>query len=196
MVSLNDLKFNMDDLLGSLDKKMQASVEYYRSELSQIRTGKATPALVDNIIVEAYGGTAKLKIMELATISTEGPTTLIITPYDNATLPEIQKAITASPLGLSSSVQGPLIRVSIPPLSEEQRRSYVKLVGQKVEAAKEQLRVSRDDARRLVKANFEAKTLTEDDRHNMEKNIDESVKKYTDGLETMKQKKQEEIMNL
>lgn len=186
----------MDDLLGSLDKKMQASVEYYRSELSQIRTGKATPALVDNIIVEAYGGTAKLKIMELATISTEGPTTLIITPYDNATLPEIQKAITASPLGLSSSVQGPLIRVSIPPLSEEQRRSYVKLVGQKVEAAKEQLRVSRDDARRLVKANFEAKTLTEDDRHNMEKNIDESVKKYTDGLETMKQKKQEEIMNL
>ncbi len=186
----------MNDLSPELESKLVKITDYCREGLTQIRTGHASPALIEGIIVEAYDGTAKLKVLELATISTEGSSNLVVTPFDGSVLPEIQKAISNSPLGLSSSVQGPLIRVSIPPLSEEQRERYVKLASQKVEEGKEQMRTSRDESRRQIKASFENKQMSEDERHSIEKNVDELVKKYSDSLEEMKKKKQAEIMNI
>src|SRR5581483_2939376 len=107
--------------------------------------GRANAGLVEDIMVNAYGGSARLKILELATIHVSDPQTIVITPFDHAVLNEIQNAITQSSAGLSPAVDGQLIRVSIPPLTEERRKDFVKLIHQKAEQGKVMIRQIRHE---------------------------------------------------
>ncbi|MCS6956487.1 MAG: ribosome-recycling factor, partial [Patescibacteria group bacterium] len=108
------------DFVQEFKQKSQKIIDSLKEDLKSIRTGKANPSLVENLIIETYSGTTKLKLMELSTITTEGPTTLIVIPFDPSTIQDIEKAILKSPLGLSPSVQGTKIILKIPPLSTEQ----------------------------------------------------------------------------
>ncbi len=168
-------------------------IENLKEELKSVRTGRATPSLVENLIIEAYGGSTKLRLLELASIATEGPSALSITPYDSNILGDIEKSLLKSPLGISPIVQGNGIILRIPALSQEQREKFIKLVGQKVEERKGMIRNLRDNARKNIKASFGTKTITEDDKYRMEKDADTASQKIMEEIEEMRKRKETEI---
>lgn len=181
------------DSIQEFKSKSQKAIDFLKEDLKTIRTGRATPALVENLVIETYGGSTKLRMVELATIVTEGPSALIISPFDPSTIQDIEKAILKSPLGMSPLTQGSKIILKIPPLSEEQREKYIKLAGSKVEEKKVQIRAARDDARRVLKDQFEKKEITEDEKFRVEKEIDSLSSKSMEEIETIRDKKEQEI---
>jgi ribosome recycling factor len=181
------------DTVQEFKSKSQKAVEFLKEELKSIRTGRATPSLVEDLVVDAYGGTTHLRLLELATIVTEGPSALTITPFDPSTLQDIERAILKSPLGMSPITQGTRIILKIPPLSEEQREKFIKLAGSKVEEKKVQVRAARDDSRRSLKDKFEKKEITEDEKFRIEKEIDASSTKFMEEIEVIRDKKELEI---
>lgn len=182
----------MDPLI-ILKQLSQKIIENLKDDLKTIRTGRASSSLVENIIVEAYGGQSKLKLLEVASILTEGPTTVVIAPYDPSVTQDIEKAILKSPLGISPATQGNRILLKIPPLSTEQREKYIKLVHQKVEERKGMIRNIRDGARKTIKLSFEKKEITEDNKFKMEKDVDTATQTFMSEIETLKEKKESEI---
>jgi len=164
-----------------------------KEDLKSIRTGRANPALIENLIVETYGGQTKLRLLELASIVTEGPTSLIVQPFDPSTIVDIEKAILKSPLGLSPAVQGNRIIIRIPALSQEQREKMIKLIGQKIEEKKVIIRNLRDEERKTIKNDLEKKNITEDDKFRLEKEIDNLTQEYTANIQTIRENKEEEI---
>jgi len=181
------------DPISIFKQNSQKVIEDLKEDLKSIRTGRATPSLVENIIVEAYGGQTKLRMLELATITTEGPSALSIIPYDPSIISDLEKAILKSPLGISPSNQGNKIVLKIPSLSEEQREKFIKLVGQKVEEKKNIIRNLRDNARKSIKTSFENKETTEDEKFHQEKEIDTTIHKITEEIEKIREKKETEI---
>ncbi len=172
------------------------AVAHLKEDLKSIRTGHATPALVENIAVTTYGGSTTLRLMEIASLTTEGPSTIIIQPFDQSTIADIEKAFTKSALGLSPVLQGSRLIVKIPPLSQEQREKFTKLAGQKVEEHKLSVRGARDDARRTLKTQFEKKEITEDVRYRYEKDIDTATQHAMDQMQTIRESKEKEIMTI
>lgn len=187
---------DIDSVYSEFKSKSQKTIQYVTDELRQIRTGKASPALVENLKVTTYGGTTTLTLRELASISTDGSTTIIIDPFDASVTQDIEKAIQSSSLNMSPAVDGKIIRISIPPLDEEQRIKFTKLAGEKVEEGKIQIRQHRDGARKQIKTLEDNKSITEDDKFRSEKEIDTFTKQFTDELDELKEKKSKEIMSI
>ncbi|MBW7960699.1 ribosome recycling factor [Patescibacteria group bacterium] len=185
MPSITDYKTKCQNVIASL-----------KEDLKSIRTGRATPSLIENIVVEAYGGSTKLRLTELATITTEGPTALVIAPFDPSILSDIEKAILKSPLGLSPAVQGNRIIIKIPPLSTEQREKFIKIASSKVEEKRNQLRGLRDEVRKSIKASFEKKEISEDEKYRFEKEVDTVSQQQMAEIETIKEKKEAEIIQV
>lgn len=186
----------MDDTLNNYQVSAQKSLNHIREELKSIRTGKAHPSLVENLIVDAYGGQSKLKLMELSTIMADSASSLVITPYDQSTVQDIEKAVLKSPLGISPIVSGNKISLRFPALSEEQRLKLLKVVSQAVEEEKHVVRNHRDEARRKIKNLFESKEITEDEKFRLEKEIDLASQKIMDELYSIKEKKEKELMEI
>src|SRR5205085_10037483 len=140
-----------DDILLDAEMAMEKSVDYMSHEFSGVRTGKASPGLVENVDVEAYGSTMKLK--QLALITTPEPRLLVVQPFDASTVRDIEKALKESKIGIQPLVDGKIIRLPIPDLSEERRRDLVKSLKQMAEEARVRVRSSRrtalDDAKTL-----------------------------------------------
>lgn len=186
----------LDKILTEFINEANLAIDRLKKELGTIRTGKASPSLLDNIIVDAYGGQTRLKINELASVNIEGPTTLVINPYDPTVIADIEKAILKSPLHLTPQVKGKAIYLFLPPLSEEQRNNLQKLVSMKIEETKQTLRNFRDNVRKRVKKMFEEKQISEDQRFHFENSIDQEIKKYQETIESLKEKKINELKNL
>ncbi len=172
------------------------TIENLKEDLKSIRTGRATPSLVENLGIEAYGGSTKLRLLELASITTEGPSALSITPYDSSIITDIEKSLFKSPLGISPAVQGNRIILRIPPLSQEQREKFIKLVSQKIEEHKGIIRNLRDNARKDIKTSFETKMITEDDKFRMEKETDAVSQKIMGEIEQLRSKKEADIREI
>ena len=181
-------------VLTEFKSRLAKSVEFTTHELRQIRTGQVSPAMVEDLSVTTYGGSTTMRLTELASISTEGPITLVVSPFDVSTVQDIERAIQASPMGLQARVDGKIIRITTPPLTQEQREKFVKLANAKVEEGKIHMRGHRDDARKDLKALFDAKEISEDDKFRTEKEIDATTKEYTDSLDELRKKKQDDIM--
>jgi ribosome recycling factor len=165
-----------DEILLETEAAMEKGFEYMQHEFAAVRTGKASPALVENIDVEAYGSSMKLK--QLALITTPEPRLLVIQPFDGSTTKDIEKAIKESRLGINPAVDGKIIRLPIPALSEERRKDLVKGIKQMAEESRVRVRSSRRDGiDGLKKAQKDGK-ITEDDLSNYEKEI----QKLTDGF--------------
>ncbi|MBI1863022.1 ribosome recycling factor [Candidatus Microgenomates bacterium] len=186
----------MHPITQEFKQHAQKSVEMLKEDLKTIRTGRATPALVENLPVTTYGGTTTLKLREIATITTEGATLIVIVPFDPATNQDIEKGIMNSAVGLSPASQGTRILVKVPPLDEEQRQKYAKLAGQMVEEKRISVRGNRDDARRKIKQQVDAKTLTEDDKFRLEKEIDDITQKINEEMQSVKEAKEKDIMSV
>lgn len=177
-------------------RELEEIVKSTREELASVRTGKVSPSLVENLTVDAYQGQSKLKLMELASISTTDASTLLVSPYDRAVIQDIEKAILDSPLGLSPRVKEDKIYIEVPPLTAEQRQKFLKVISQKVEEGRETLRFARGEIRKKVKTTFDDKEMTEDNKYRIEKEIDKAAKEYQDKLENLKEKKEAEIKSI
>lgn len=185
--------YMQQDVLNKFNSHSKEAVERFKEEIRSIRTGRATPGLVENIVVETYGGQTKLKLLELASITTEGNAILVIQPFDPSTVSDINKAILQSPLSMVPQINGSQIKINIPPLSEEQRLKMIKMVGQMIEEKRNIIRNYRDESRKNIKNKFQAKEVTEDEKYRLEKELDEDSKKYFDEINDLREKKEKEI---
>ena len=171
-------------------------MEVIKTDLSTLRVGKASPSLVENIVVNAYSGTQKLKVVELAQISTTDSQTIVITPYDNSIIGEIQKSILESNTGFNPVIDGQLIRISIPPLSEERRQQLVSLVHTKLEGGKIQIRQVRHEIMNDIKKQFSDKTISEDDVMHLEKEVQKLTDDTIAEIEALGKRKEEELLQI
>ena len=183
-----------DETLLETEAAMEKGVEYMTHEFAAVRTGKASPAIVENIDVEAYGVTMKLK--QLALITTPEPRLLVIQPFDGSTTKDIEKAIKESKIGINPVVDGKIIRLPIPALSEERRKDLVKSIKQMAEESRVRVRSARRDSLDAIKKSEKDGTTSEDVRASFEKEIqkltDSFVKKIDDALAA----KETEIMKV
>lgn len=175
------------------ETSMEKTVDFLRNELKSVRTGRAAPGLVENLNVEYYGSPTPLK--SLATIATPEPAMIVIKPFDAAALKDIEKAIKTSELSLAPVMDGKMIRLNIPPLSEERRKQIVGQVKQLGEKAKVSVRNIRRDANKQLDDEQKAKTITEDDCKKGKENIDTITKKFIVQIDEVVKNKSEEIMN-
>jgi len=155
---------------------MGKTVEALKKDLATVRTGRATPALVDSIKVEYYGAPTPLK--QIATISAPEARLLVIQPWDNSTIGEINKAIQKSDLGLNPSSDGNLIRLSIPQLSEERRKELVKVVHKKTEDGRVALRNIRRDALEMLRELEREKEISQDEQKRAQERLQEITDKF------------------
>ena len=181
--------FSMDykTLINEKKKNFDAVFEFTKSEVTTIRTGRAHSSMVEDLAVDYMG--SKLRVKELATISTPEPRVIFIQPWDKGAIPFIEKAIKDSPLGLNPMSDSNGVRLTIPPLTEERRREFIKLLHQKAEEARIKSRQIREDILKKVQNAVREKTAREDDLRNakneLQKVIDDLNKKI-DELVTKK----------
>lgn len=176
--------------------KMQKVVDSVQSDISGIRTGRATPSLVENIMVPAYGGTQMLRVLEVASITAPDTQMLVISPWDKSIIGDIRKGILEANMGMNPSIDGEVIRISFPPLTTEDREKYVKLLSQKLENGKVMIRSVRADEMHDIKKHLEAKELTEDDAKDFEKKAQDTTDLYIAKIETMGETKKQELLTI
>lgn len=181
-----------EEILFDAEERMDKAISVFRDELRGLRTGRATPALVDTLKVEYYGSPTPLK--QLAQISTPDPQQIVIRPYDAGCLKEIEKAIRSSDLGMSPNNDGKMIRLQVPPMSGEQRQKMVARIKKSSEDAKVSCRNIRRDANKSLDQAEKAKTLTEDDLDKAKEDVQELLKKFEDQITEMGDKKSKEVM--
>lgn len=174
-------------------QKMQHSLEALREDLTSVRTGRATSALVENIVVKAYGGAQSLKVMELSSITVPDPQSIVIEPWDKSIIGDIRKGIEAANVGLNPSIDGERIRLVIPPMTTEDREKYVKLLKQKLENARIMVRQIRGDAKKEID---DSEDLSEDQKFAQEKRLQEITDDFIKQIEEMGKKKEEELRTI
>ena len=175
---------------------MQSALNVVVTDISGIRTGRAAPSIVENIVVPAYGGTQRLRIMELATISAPDPTQIVISPWDKSIIGDIRKGIMEANVGLNPSIDGEIIRISVPSLTTEDRDKYVKILSAKLEGGRVMIRQIRADVMHEIKKKFESKEITEDEKFGQEKRLQELTDQFIDRIEEVGEKKKAELLQI
>ena len=183
-----------DSFFKDVESKMQKCVDATRAEFAAIRTGRATPALLDRLHVDAYGQSVPLK--QVAGIATPDARTLVITAYDKGVVGEIRKAIEKSDLGMSPNVDGTTIRMSVPPLNEERRRDLVKVIKKKSEDGKIALRNVRHKAHDDIKGQLKSSTITEDESKRMQEHLQKLTDQYSKDIDVLVVTKEKEVMEV
>ncbi|UCF81162.1 MAG: ribosome recycling factor [Acidobacteriota bacterium] len=182
----------LDKLLDEAPKRMDKSVKVAADEMKVIRTGQASVSILDGITVEAYG--AKVPLNQLAGLAAPDPSLLTVKPYDRSIIGDIQRALQKSELELNPSNDGEIIRLPIPPLSEERRKALVKRVGEIMEQGKTALRNIRREANDAVKALQKEKKISEDQMHTSLNEIQEMLDERVKKLEEIHEAKEKEIL--
>jgi ribosome recycling factor len=183
-----------DDILLEAEMAMEKSVDFMVHEFAAVRTGKASPALVENVDVQAYGSAMKLK--QLALITTPEPRLLVVQPFDAGTVRDIEKALNESRIGITPSVDGKIIRLPIPELSEERRKDLVRSLGKMAEEARVRVRANRraalDEAKKLKAAGG----LTEDGMRDTESEVQKLTDRFVKSIDDHLARKEAEIMKV
>ncbi len=183
----------MNDLLTLFNQYAEKIIANLNQELRSFRTSRASSGLIENIEIEAYPGQPKLKLYELATITNDGPSILVISPFDPSVIKAIEKELQKTNLGATPQTQANRIILRLPPLSSEQRQQYLKLLNQIIEKQKNNLRNYRDEIRKKIRLSFQDKQLTEDEKFRLEKEINEKIVEFSEQIQSIKLKKEEEI---
>ncbi len=184
----------LDDLLLEAEDKMIKTEQVVVNEFAGVRTGKASSALVENVLVEVYG--SQMRIRELAGITTPEPRTLAIQPWDANSLHPIEKAIQKSNLGLTPSIQGRVIRIFFPELSQERRQEFVKIVRKMAEDGRVAIRHVRRDTMDQLKKHGHDSGITEDDEKQAEKELQKLTDDYVGKIDVHLATKEKEIMTV
>jgi ribosome recycling factor len=181
----------IDDLLKETEARMKKTVEVLQGDLATIRTGRASPALIEKLRVDYYGTPTPLN--QLAAISVPEPRLMIVRPYDPTSLSEIDRAILKSDLGLTPVNDGKLIRLPIPRLTEERRQELVRVVGRRVEEARVAIRNCRRDALRDLREMEKEKLVSEDEHYRGREDMQKLTDKYVEQVDEVGRAKEEEV---
>jgi ribosome recycling factor len=184
----------IEQLIKERRKDLDAVIEWLHGESTAIRTGRANPDMVSDIMVD-YMGTP-LRIKEIAAISTPDPRSIAIQPWDKGALSLIEKAIRESSLQLAPVVDGTTVRLTVPSLTQERRLEYIKLLGTKTEEARIRVRHIREDMLKKVQNAVKEKTAREDDVHRAKEQLQKLVDEYNGKLEEISKKKEAELMSV
>ena len=185
---------SVDSVLKEAKPKMEAVIEDLKRKLANIRTGRASVGFLDGVVVDYYGSPTPLN--QVAGISVPEARLLVIQPWDRGTIGLIEKAILKSDLGLNPNNDGQVIRIGIPPLTEERRKQLVKIVHHQIEEAKVAVRNIRRDAMTQVRELMNEKMISEDDERRGEHQLDELTKRFTDEADRIGKAKEHEVMEV
>lgn len=178
---INKIKPELDKVMGFLER-----------ELAKIRTGRATPSLVEDILVDCFG--QKLPLKQLAAISCPEPRQILIQPWDKSYIEGIVKGLELANLGVSPIVDNEVIRIFLPPLTEEYRKNFLKIISEKQEQAYQTIRRWRDEAWKEIQEGFKEGKIREDDKYRGKDELQEVVDEYQEKIEGMVERKKREIM--
>lgn len=182
--------YNFSDFKQKLNK----IIEHTQQELSTLRTGKAKVSMLDPVKVEAYG--TSMAINEVANVGAPDPNMIVVEPWDKNLLENIEKAIQKADLNLNPVVDGDIIRITVPPLTEERRKAMVKQLQQKIESAKVMMRNARTDVKNEIEAMEGKSGVSEDDIHYDLKEMDQIMDEHMQKLEELEQQKEQELLSM
>ncbi|MCD6429568.1 ribosome recycling factor [bacterium] len=179
-------------ILNNLRQELEKVVEFFKKELQRIRTGLATPVLVEDVIVEYYG--SKVPLKQIAAISCPEPRQIMIQPWDKNSVEDIVRALSQENLGASPIVDKEIIRINLPPLTEEFRQTLIAQVAKKKEEAREAIRKWRDEFLKDLQKMFQNKEISEDEKFRTKDEIEKIVEEYNKKLDELEEKKKKEIL--
>jgi ribosome recycling factor len=171
---------------------MQDAVEAVQREFATVRTGKATPGLLDTVRVDAYG--AKMPLNQVATVHTPEPTLLVVQPFDKSLMGDVEKAIQVADLGLNPSNDGNVIRIPVPPLNEERRKEFVKILHKMAEEGKVSIRHARHAARDDIQSRIKEHEIGEDDGHRQLDEVEKLTHEFQEKIDDLLKAKEAEVM--
>jgi len=174
--------------------ELDKAIEFLKGELGSIRTGRANPNILEKVTVEVYG--SRMPILQIGSISVPEPRSIVIEPWDKSIIKDLERSLREANLGLGVVNEGTLIRLTIPLMTEENRKELVKILGQKLEQSKQSLRKIRDRIREAIMAEEKDKKISEDEKFKQLKKIDEMVGEYNEKIKKMGEEKEKEIMTI
>lgn len=178
-------------MINKHKEEFEQVIAHLIGELVSIRTSRASPILVENIEIETYG--SKMRLIELASIALQDTRTLIIEPWDKSITKDIEKGIRESNLGLSPVLDGIILRIVVPTLTEERRKELLKLLSEKLEDSRVKIRRIRDEIREEIQKAEKSKEIGEDEKFRLFKNLDEKTREYIEKIDDAGARKKEEI---
>ncbi len=184
----------LDKIIKSLKPKLDAVIQHFQGELATLRTGRANPALVENLLVDCYETKTLLK--QVASIHTQDARTIVIQPWDRSNLKGVERAIQRSDLGLSCQNDGVVIRAILPPLTEERRQELVKVLRTKIEESKISVRNLREEAWTQIQTAEKNKEISEDEMYRGKDELQKLIDEYNKKIENLGGKKEAEIMQV
>ena len=184
---------SVEDILMDTEDRMDKALGVLKNNLAGIRTGRATPGLLDSVKVTIYGSQTPLK--QLASVGAPEPQQLVIRPFDSSTIKEIEKAIVASELGLNPQSDGRIIRINIPPLSTDVRKKLVARIKDLSEESRVSIRNVRRDSNKAVDTAEKEKTISEDDRDKAKESIQELTKKFENSVTDLARSREADVMD-
>ena len=184
----------MNEIIDQIKPKMQKAIDSLAHEFNKIRTGRANPSILDGVKVDYYGTPTVLN--QAASISVEDGRSLVISPWDKSLIPEIEKAIMNSNLGLNPSTSSDLIRISMPSLTEETRQDYIKQARSEAENARVSVRNIRRDSNQTIKDNQSSGDISEDDQRRLEDLIQKETDKYIALVDSELKKKEADLLEI
>jgi len=183
-----------DEICLEAEEKMEQAVHFLQGQFRSVRTGRASSGLVDHIKVEYYGASTPLN--QMANIATPDPQLIVIRPYDPTALKEIEKALQQSELGINPASDGKLIRLAVPPLSEERRKQIATQIKELSEQSKIAIRNARRDANKAIDKEEKDSLISEDEAHDAKEEVQKLTKEYEGKIDNLVSKKTEEIMEI
>lgn len=181
------------EIIEKIKPELEKVINFLEGELTKIRTGRASPSLIENTIVECFG--QKFPLKQLAAISSSGPKQIVVQPWDKSYIEPIEKALSKSSLGASPIVDKDLIRISLPPLSDEYRKNLLRVISEKQEEARKIIRRWRERVWSEIQDRFKNKEIREDDKFRAKDELQKLIDKYNEKIEEMVERKKKEIMN-
>jgi len=179
---------------AELQKKLDIAIDFFKTDVAQVRTGRANPSLIEDLQVEVYGSLMKIK--ELGTISVPEPQLIVVSPWDKGVVSSIDKAIRNSDLKLNPVSADGVLRIPIPPLSEERREEFAKLVNSKTETARQALRNIRQDTLKAIDKQFADKQISEDEKFTQREEVEKLVKDATNTVGELGEAKRKQILEI
>jgi ribosome recycling factor len=181
-------------IIEKIRPNLDKSIEHFQEEMNQLRTGRASTALVENLLVEYYGSRSPLK--QIASLSTPEPRTIMISPWDKNNLANIEKAVKESQLNLQPNNDGQVVRINIPQLTEERRKDLIKVLNLKAEEAKISVRQIREEAWEEIQELQKSGKISEDDKFSGKENLQAAINEYNEKIQALRDAKEKDIMTI
>ncbi len=184
----------MNKYINDKQEEFNKAIDFFKKEISNIRTGRANPAMLDSVLIEAYG--AKTPLNGLASITVPEARNIIVAPWDKNVIKDIEKAIVSAELGVSVVNEGDKLRLTVPQLTEENRRDLVKKLNEKMEAARVTVRQVREEIKSDIENAYDSKEIAEDDKFRFIKELDDEAREKNDELKKIRDGKEKEVMTI